>query len=399
MEVKEAMTQVQDQIKTLTDKQAAEIKQNGEVTEATAKQLKEATAQYDEKFQEFVERFDKIEAEQKRNLNGKARNEIKATPGMQFILSDQLKNRQGMNTEAFEVGNMFGTKAIDPVVGDGSDRAPVYAERVPEFFYDPGQRPMRLRDIMNVAPTMSNAIEYFVETAFDENGAKSQGGEGALKNKNAMQFTKKTATVETIANWLPVSRQVLDDAPMLQSHIDGRLTYAVEKELEDQVLFGTGTDNEVLGIMATPGIGNIGAPAGTDTTIDHIRKAIAQVRLSEYEATGIILNPTDWANLELEKGSDGHYIWVTVPNGGETRLWRVPVIETTAMEEGRFLVGAFGLGAQLWDRMQSTIRISESHDDYFARNLIAVLGEMRAALTVYRPNAFVKGTLVEGIST
>lgn len=398
-ELKDAITETQAQVKTLVEKQAAEIKQYGETTEATAKQLKEATENYDQKHQEMVERIGKLEAKGNRVLDGRGQ-PMKATPGMQFVMSDEFKNRQGVKTDEFEVGNLFGTKAIDGLtIGDGDDRAPVFAERVPELFYDPGQRQLRLRDIMNVGQTSSNAIEFFVETDFDEDGAGAQNGEGGTKNQLAMNFTKKTAPVETVAAWLPASRQVLDDSPMLQAYIDGRLTYAVEKELEDQILFGTGADGELTGIMSTPGIGSVGAPEGTDTAIDHLRKAIAQVRLSEYSATGIILNPSDWATLELEKGDDGHYIWVTVPNGGEMRLWRVPVIETTAMQEGQFLVGAFGLGAQLWDRMQSTIRLSDSHSDYFIKNAVAILGEMRAALTVYRPKAFVKGTLAEGVST
>jgi HK97 family phage major capsid protein len=147
----------------------------------------------------------------------------------------------------------------------------------------------------------------------------------------------------------------------------------------------------LLGIINTPGVQTITAAAG-DTVLDTIRKAIAMVRVNEYPATGIVLHPNDWAVLELIKGSDGHYVWVQVPNGGEMRLWRVPVVESTVITEGQFLVGSFGLGAKLYDRMAATIRVSEHHEDFFIRNAICILAELRLALETVRPSAFVKGS-------
>jgi HK97 family phage major capsid protein len=70
----------------------------------------------------------------------------------------------------------------------------------------------------------------------------------------------------------------------------------------------------------------------------------------------------------------------------------MPVIDTPAMTEGTALVGAFGSGAQLYDREQASIRISEQHSDFFIRNAIVVLAEQRLALAVKRPEAFVKVT-------
>jgi HK97 family phage major capsid protein len=60
-------------------------------------------------------------------------------------------------------------------------------------------------------------------------------------------------------------------------------------------------------------------------------------------------------------------------------------------------VGAFGLGAQLWDREQANIRVSEHHADYFARNMLAILAEERLAITTYRPESFVKGVFTAAV--
>jgi HK97 family phage major capsid protein len=405
--LKEELKGASDKVKDLVTKQSEEIKKFGETHAKTAAQLAEAEKKLEQAEADrkgMVERMDKLEAKGNRLALAGGNAERKATPGMRFAMSEEYKHavKAGLkSTSSVEVGNIFSLKQIEPTVGDNddADRAPVWPDQIPEIFFDPGQRMLTLRDLMNVGQTQSNSVEYFMETEFNPSGAASQEAEGETKTKQKMQFAKKNAPVETIAAWLPVSRQVIEDQAMLQSHIDSRLIYAVNKELEDQILFGDGQSGNLLGIHSTPGVETIGAPTGGDTAIDHIRKAIAVVRSSEYAATGIIIHPNDWASIELQKGSDNHYIWVSVPDGGASRLWRVPVIETTAMQEGRFLSGSFGLGAQLWDRMASTIRISENVNDYFVRNLIAVLAELRVALTVYRPGAFVKGVFDETLST
>jgi HK97 family phage major capsid protein len=106
------------------------------------------------------------------------------------------------------------------------------------------------------------------------------------------------------------------------------------------------------------------------------------------------MHPSDWEAVELLKDTTGAYIVaVAVALGGEQRIWRLPVVDTPAITQGTALVGAFGLGAQLYDRMQGSVRIAEQHSDFFLRNAIVVLAEERLALATKRPEAFVKVTL------
>src|SRR5699024_10421816 len=112
-----------------------------------------------------------------------------------------------------------------------------------------------------------------------------------------------------------------------------------------------------------------------------------------YNVNGIVLNPQDWEAIETAKGSDGHYIWVNVQNGGTQQLWRIPVSISNSMQAGDFLMGDFTMGAALYNREGITIRTSESHVDLFARNGVAILAELRAGLGVELPKAFVKCTV------
>ena len=69
-------------------------------------------------------------------------------------------------------------------------------------------------------------------------------------------------------------------------------------------------------------------------------------------------------------------------------LWGLPRVECEAVPAGTGIVGNFRM-AVLWDREASSIMASDSHADFFIRNLVAILAEMRAAFGIIRPSAFV----------
>ena len=259
----------------------------------------------------------------------------------------------------------------------------------------PVDRDLKIRDLLRVQRTQSNAIEYIVETGFTN--AAAIAPEKSLKPQSDIAFDIESATVKTLAHWIPATRQIIADATQLRNYVDNRLMYGLALTEETQILYGDGVGDNIQGIMTNPNIQNSGGVSGGDSLVDHIRRSITRTLLAGYPATGIVLHPNDWQEIELLKGGDGHYIWVTVTQGGESRLWRVPVVQSTGITEGEFLVGAFGLGAQLWDREQANIRVSEHHADYFARNMLAILAEERLALTTYRPEAFVKGVFTAAV--
>jgi HK97 family phage major capsid protein len=105
------------------------------------------------------------------------------------------------------------------------------------------------------------------------------------------------------------------------------------------------------------------------------------------------MHPVDWYSAILLKDTMGRYLFSDPQSMVAPRLWAKPVVATLSMAQGSFLVGAFNMGAQIWDREDANIRVSENVNDHFIRNMVAILAEERLALTVYRPAAFVKGTL------
>lgn len=291
------------------------------------------------------------------------------------------------------------------------------------------QRGTRVRDLFPAASTDSNLIEYFRVIGFGTDRLDHSSGArpvreraaadgvsaptgGAtdvfgLKPQSKLKFESAQAPVRTIAHYEVAHRNVLADEPMLQSTINNELLYGLRLEEDKQILDGDGTGENLLGLLRTPNIqgytqttypvghANEGDPS--ETKADALRRAATRALLAYYPPSGYVLHPYDWEDIELTKATgDGQYVMFTnVSMGAESRAWRQPVVESPAMPQGTFLTGAWGLGAQLYDRQQANIRIADQHADFFIRNALAILAEMRLALAVKRPESFVKGTFVE----
>lgn len=217
--------------------------------------------------------------------------------------------------------------------------------------------------------------------------------ETELRPKAHAKFDLEGEKMKTLTHWIPASRQVLKNKQMLRQHIDTRLFEGLSLSEEKQILYGDGSTNQLQGILTHPSAQTYLWSNGEsgDTKIDAIRRAITLSQLYHFPLDGIVVHPSDWEDIELAKGSDGHYIWVTVQQGGQTRMWRAPVVVTTAINAGEFCVGAFGMAAALWDRQRATISVAEQHEDYFVKGMVAIMAEQEMTQTIYRPEAFVYG--------
>lgn len=334
------------------------------------------------------------------------------TLGQAFVESHEFKSLEGgragatMNSpfivEAHDIASMwtpYGVKDVYSAMPSGTPGSFGRIDRDPIVLQ--AKRTRRVRDLFPARRTTAAVIEYFRQTGFTNNASmvpERDGGNFALKPQSTMTFQGEQAPVRTMAHWEAAHRNVLADEPQLRSIIDNELLYGLRLTEDNQILNGAGTGEDLLGILNTPDIQTYSWSSGetapvADTMADAIRRAATLAFLAYYEPTGVVLHPTDWEKIELTKATDGQYlVAVSVALGGEPRLWRLPVVDTPAIAEGTALVGAFGTGAQIYDREQANIRVAEQHSDFFTRNGIVVLAEQRLALATKRPESFVKVT-------
>jgi HK97 family phage major capsid protein len=264
----------------------------------------------------------------------------------------------------------------------------------------PLQRRLTVRDLLAPGSTDGAVIWYPRETGYTNNAAPVS--EGSLKPKSEITFETITENVRTIAHMLDISLQMLTDVKFIRSYVGTRLLDGLKLVEENQLLNGSGTGQNLSGIYTeataySPPSGATvnGAPPGgsSEQDIDKLRLALLQVELAFAYASGIVLHPTSWAGIELLKDSTGQYLFVNVREGTTPRLWGRTVVATPAMNVANFLVGDFAAHAQIFDREDANLQISFENKDNFERNMATLREEERLALAIYRPEAFVKGTL------
>ncbi|HBO4037748.1 phage major capsid protein [Pseudomonas aeruginosa] len=256
----------------------------------------------------------------------------------------------------------------------------------------PTQQRLFVRDLLAWGRTTSNSIEYVRETGFTNNAAPVSENPQNPKPESDITFELDTDPVATIAHWVRASRQVLSDAPMLASYIDGRLRYGLKLKEELQLLKGSGVGLNLNGIYTQASVyANPGVVVQAETAIDRLRIALLQVTLAEYEADGIVLSPVDWAAIELTKDKNNNYVFATPTGLAVPGLWGRPVVPTQSMDIGDFLTGSFQQGAEGWDREDVSVTVSTEDRDNLVKNMVTILCEERVGLSVFRPEAFVKG--------
>lgn len=267
----------------------------------------------------------------------------------------------------------------------------IVPQRVQGIVATPNQR-LFVRDLLTWGRATSNSIEFVRETGFTNSANVVSENPADPKPESDITFELDSAPIATIAHWIRASKQVLQDAPMLQAYINGRLMYGLKLKEELQLLKGSGVGLNINGLLTqATAFSNPGVVVQNETMIDRLRIAMLQVTLAEYEADGMVLNPIDWCEIELTKTDDNAYLFATPRGLAVPGLWGRPVVASQAMTEDEYLVGAFALGAQGWDREDANVTVSNQDRDNFVKNMVTILCEERVGLTVFRPEAFVTG--------
>jgi len=251
-------------------------------------------------------------------------------------------------------------------------------------------------ELVNVGTISSNLWEW-VQQANPE-GAPAMTAEGAAKAQVDFELVLASAAVRKVTAYIKVSKEMLDDIPLMESEINQELSERINLTIDAQLLSGDGTGQNLTGILANatafaPGSFATGQVNQVITPInaDVLRVAINQISTALFEANYIVMNPSDVAAMDLAKGSDGHYILPPFSTNANTVVKGIPVIANTGVTEGDYLVGDFSKAGVRF-REGLSFDIGYENDD-FTKNFVTILAEARLVQRVKSNHygAFVKG--------
>jgi HK97 family phage major capsid protein len=332
-----------------------------------------------------------FELEQKISRTGSGEPEAVKSFGQQFVEGDGFKAFQSGGFSRNAKADISIKATVTTAITDaaGSVGAGMQTTRLPGIVALP-QRRMTIRDLLTPGRMDGSALEYAREKAGTAGAATV--AEGAAKPQSDMQLELITTSAKVIAHWMKASKQSLEDIAQLRSLIDERLLYGLAYAEENQLLNGDGTGQNLLGLIPQATAYAAAFTPASATAIDTIRMAMLQASLAEYPASGTVMHPTDWARIELTKDTTGGYI-IGNPQGTlSPTLWGLPVVATQAIAVDKVLVGAFQMGAQLFDRWDARVEVGFVNAD-FTNNLVTILAEERLALAVYRAASFIYADL------
>jgi len=331
--------------------------------------------------------------------------------GEQFVESEQYRNwlkavapggqipdgMRGFTSPAVEFSYLPGGRK-DLITGVSDVSAGAFIAPDYTGIYEPlGRIPLVLRDLISQRQTTSDVVEFVRQTQQVQEAAPVQeanvkvvtGATGEIsgtKPQGSLAWEKVTANVKTIAVYMAATRRALSDAAQIRGIIDQELRDDIAEELEDQMLNGDGVGENFTGVLNTAGILQQAFDTNIFTTT---RQAITTLQVTgRSRPTAWLFNPSDWETVELAQDSVQRYYGNGPFAQGPNRLWGYPVVESQFVPTGHALLADWRK-AILWDRQRTTIMVTDSHSDWFIRNIIAILAEMRAAFCLIRTTAFI----------
>jgi HK97 family phage major capsid protein len=309
--------------------------------------------------------------------------EVRKSLGERVVDSEQFRSVQGKSGQ-FSSGPIDLKTTLTIQAGSGAGLLlPEYQQSVTEVLF----RRLTVADLMPAGTMSGSSLIYPKETSVTN--AAAAVAEGGAKPGSTIVTAQVTENLTKIATSIKVSDEMLQDGLATASYINGRLVVFVKQAEESQLLAGSGSGANMTGLLNRSGLQ---AAVTGGITADKVFNQITAIRANAFlEPDGLVLHPTDWQALRLSKDSTGQYLGAGPFAGSDqsTTLWGLNVVVTPAITVGTALVGAFGTGAaQVFRKGGLTVEATNSNEDDFLKNLVAIRAEERLLLAVYRPGAF-----------
>ena len=358
--------------------------------------IKAEVATKTEQIKKLSEQLDAIEAKGKIEGSGKKETVLqKLTLGFDSV-KDQLADLQSQKTNSVN----FNIKAASDIVSianayTGSTVGLTSWDN--EFARIPRRSPF-LRQIIRTRPTIGLYVAWAEQLASEGNAANT--AESAAKAQVSMKWVEASMKVKKITAYMKTSKESLADVAFAAAEINDELIYKLNVQLDAGILSGAGTGELLKGILTYTSAFSVTGTVLQDAIAaanqyDVVRAAVGLIASNgkgEFMPNYLLVNPLDAVLFDTQKGDNNHYVLPPFITASGTIIAGVQMVENTGITPGTYVVGDFNKSV-LAVREEVNINLGYENDD-FTKNLVTVLGEMRAAhyIKANHTGAFVKGT-------
>lgn len=390
-QVQASLQKIESETKKTAEAALDEAKKSGEVsaeTKATADKLLLAQAAQTDAVKALTEKVEGLTAqnmELAQNVAdglGNSAGSDKQSLGQAVVANHEDIKAFSGSAIKMDINNAITT-------ADGSAGGLIYHEEEREPVRMQRRR-LLVASLLSRGVISSDAHGYRKQTV--RTSAAAMVAEGSATPESNYGWTKVTDTVKKIGHHINVTEESLADADFLQSEIDSELRYGVDLEQEEQILAGDGAGENHLGLIpSAPNFVAADASLPNANRIDRLRLAILQLALEDHYLSAFVLNPVDWAGIEMTKNTVGDYIFARPASMTTPMLWGRSVAESNSMTKNEWLGGDFAMAATLYDRQQTEVKISTEHGDNFVEGMVTIQAKRRELLAIKRTLALVKG--------
>ena len=274
--------------------------------------------------------------------------------------------------------------------------------QVPQAFRIAGindvpSRTVTLLGIVSGGTIGSNLVEWVYQA--NKDGSAGPTAEGSAKNQIDFDLLVGSQKVEKTTAYITVTDEMLDDVDFIESAINNELTKELLKAVEAGVYSGSGVSPQMNGI-STVATAFAAAPFANAidnaNEVDVLTVAINQIMIAQEGSAipnYILMHPSDVTALKMVKVSstDKRYVERLAMVGGELSLDGTPIIPTTLVTQGDYLVGDFSKASVL-TKQSVSIEVGYNADN-FVKNYKTIRAEWRGVTFVKNNDrtAFVKG--------
>lgn len=390
LEIKKVLDEHETRLGAKFDEYEKSLKETGDVSASLKADLKKMAEDHDSVKAQFAKMADSLTAIEQQGTKA-AERKTPLSMGEAFVKSAAFKAfKSGEQSKAkFEYKNTI----LGEVTGEPSD---IIVPRMDMAGIVSGAtRALRVNDIIQRGATTSNQVHYTRELLFTNNAAEV--AEGGARAESVLTFEAVDTPVRTIGHFIKVSKQVLDDAPMLQSYIDTRMRYGLELRRETQIVAGNGTAPNLAGFTHADNSTLLAAASADLQAFDTANRAKYAVVAADYSPDYFLMNPTDFGVLERSKTSTNGYIggegaFGYLNNGLVPTLWGLPVVMSNSVPAGTLLCASLD-SSIYWDRQSATVEIFDQNSTDVQNGLLTIRAEERGAFTVFAPASVIRAVI------